>query len=125
MNQRLNPWRTRWSQTPSQWQDVAAAIPSSGRSRSSRRRASSPELVIENDDSMVSSTATPSADRLLGIEDDDPDAVAVVGTPQVVEPSVWARAAEDSVSPAGLGIRGRHGGDAGPSATAVRFPATA
>ena len=46
--------------------------------------ASSPELVIENDDSMVSSTATPSADKLLGIEDDDPEAVATSAS--VLEP---------------------------------------
>ena len=48
--------------------------------------ASSPELVIENDDSMVSSTATPSADKLLGIEDDDPDAVAASDSELVLEP---------------------------------------
>ena len=48
--------------------------------------ASSPELVIESDDSMVSSTATPSADKLLGIEDDDPDAVAASDSELVLEP---------------------------------------
>ena len=48
--------------------------------------ASSPEVVIENDDSMVSSTATPSADKLLGIEDDDPDAVAASDSELVLEP---------------------------------------
>ena len=60
--------------------------------------ASSPELVIENDDSMVSSTATPSADKLLGIEDDDPDAVAASDSELVVLEPVSDVAAGDGVA---------------------------
>ena len=61
--------------------------------------ASSPGLFIENDDSMASSTTTPSADKLTGMDDDDPepDATSVA---ELEPDSVPDEAAGDSVAAA-------------------------
>ena len=66
--------------------------------------ASSPELVIENDVSMFSSTATPSADKLAGIEDDDTEAVVTSDSELAPEPVSYEAAGEgvDAASASGV-----------------------